>query len=516
MTNALFADVAARTLRGLLIPYGELSAPSVSNTAPVMFSKGTVEIPADPSALNVNRLHSQFAFVARFTKVEDTDAGVVAHFAVPTGDDGDTLLLEAADPDVSKRPRLSAEVAGLVRDGERAVKAKLTGAAFVPHGAFASAALFSIAPDEADSIKTAVDAAVAEALAKLTTPPPAAPEPPTQQQGANMTAAAIPPGLNQPSAPAADTTTANGLFAALAYAGKTKDNSVLEAFAKGSDALFSISTIQQSGPSSVTIGADTQTPQYLQELWARRPYERRFVPLFNHANLTSMKVIGWQWDPAKEPAVASYSGNTAEIPSNAVDTIPVTIDATRIAGGHKIDRKYIDFGDTGVYESYLSKMTESYSRVSDLEVLAQAVTFATDVTAGTVPSGVAAGLAGVVDGALAIIATENSPSFAVVSPELWREITLTSKNDVLGYLSASMGLESGDLAGFRIIPGPVGAGLVLVGAKEAMTVHELGGVPIRVEGIDPHHGAIDPALFGYLAKVPNNTAALALVDTAAE
>jgi hypothetical protein len=226
-----------------------------------------------------------------------------------------------------------------------------------------------------------------------------------------------------------------------------------------------------------------------------------------------MKVIGWKWDPTKEPAVAAYAGNTAEIPSNALDTIPVSIDAERIAGGHKLDRRYIDFGDTSVYASYFAKMTESYSRVTDLNVLADAVAGATAMDADTVPDGIAAGLAAVVDGALAVIASENSPSFAVVSPELWRDIALTSKNDVLGYLSASMGLEGGDLAGFRIIPGPVGTGLVLVGAKEAYTVYELGGVPIRVEGLDPHHGAVDPALFGYLAKVPNNAAALALVDT---
>ena len=85
--------------------------------------------------------------------------------------------------------------------------------------------------------------------------------------------------------------------------------------------------------------------------------------------------------------------------------------------------------------------------------------------------------------------------------------------DVLGYLTASMGLESGDLGGFRIMPGAVGTGLVLVGAKEARTIYELPGVPIRVEGIDPHHGAIDPALFGYMAQITNNAAALALVDT---
>src|SRR5690606_16001202 len=115
----------------------------VSKTEPVMFAKGTVEIPSDVSALNANRLHSQFAPVARFTAIEDTDAGIVAHFAVAKTEDGDKLLAEASDPDEAKRPRLSAEIRGLVRDGVKAIKATLTGAAFVPQGAFASAALFS-------------------------------------------------------------------------------------------------------------------------------------------------------------------------------------------------------------------------------------------------------------------------------------------------------------------------------------------------------------------------------------
>src|SRR5690606_33961448 len=137
----------------------------VSKTAPVMFSKGTVEIPADPSAMNANRLHSQFAPVARFTKVEDTDAGIVAHFSVANTPDGDSLLLEASDPDEAKRPRLSAEIKGLLRDGANAVNAALAGAAFGPQGAFASAALFSIAEEEADDTEDKITAAVKAALA---------------------------------------------------------------------------------------------------------------------------------------------------------------------------------------------------------------------------------------------------------------------------------------------------------------------------------------------------------------
>jgi len=511
--TALFADVEARTLRGMLIPYGELSNPSVSGTDPVMFAKGTVEIPADVSALNANRLHSQFAPVARFTHVEDTEAGVVAHFAVAKTEDGDRLLAEASDPDISKRPRLSAELRGLVRDGAKAIKAALTGAAFVPQGAFQSAALFSLADDEADRIKEAVEEAVEAALEKLKTPEASPAEETPKEETMTAAAAVVPAGLNPPAEPKKEAT-ANALFAALAHAGTTKDNSVLESLGiNGADALFAISNIQHSGPSSVTIGADVQVPQAINEIWTRRRYERKFVPLFQQAALTSLKVFGWKWDPAKEPTVAAYSGNVAEIPSTAVDTIPVTADARRIAGGNKLDRRFIDFGDQSVYASYFDKMTESYGRVTDLDILGQAVSGATTVTPGTAPEGVAAGLAAVVDGALAVIAAENAPSFAVVSPELWRDIALTGRNEVLGYLNASFGLEEGSVGAptFRIIPGPVGTGKVLVGAKEAMTVYELPGVPIRVEGLDPHHGAVDPALFGYLAHIVNNAAALASV-----
>lgn len=509
MTTALFADVQARTLRGLLLPYGELSSPSVSNTAPVMFSKGTVEVPADPSALNANRLHSQFAPVARFTQIEDTDAGIVAHFAVAKTEDGDMLLAEAADPDEAKRPRLSAEIKGLVRDGANAVKAVLTGAAFVPQGAFASAALFSIAADEAADIETTIAAAVKAALAEHIQTNDTPSEEPTQKEDImTASAAVVPDGLTPPVGPTTGLSV-NSLFAALSNA-RTNADALKDADKLGE--LFAISTIQHSGPSTVTIGADVQVPQALGELWKRRAFQRKFAPLFNQSSLTSMKARGWRWVDAKEPVVASYTGNTAEIPSNAVDTEEVTVDAQRIAGGHKLDRRYLDFGDQSIISSYFDHMTESYARVTDAAVLAAALAGSTALTSSVAPpTGVATGLSAIVDGALAVIDAENTPAFAIVSSELWRAIVLTPHDSILGYLSASLGLEEGSTAGFRIMPGAAGTGKVLVGAKEAMTVFELPGVPIRVEGIDPHHGAIDPALFGYYATLVNAAKGLQLV-----
>lgn len=522
--TALFADAETRTIRGLLLPFGELSRTSSSQTAPIMFSADAVELPADPSIVTLNREHSQFAPTGRATSLEKTPTGIVAEFAIARTPEGDALLAEAQHPDPAARPKLSAELAGIVRRGATAVRAKLTGAAIVARPAFPSAGLFSeleeiideledqtseIAPEERDALVAAVTETVLEAL--KTSDPETPDQTPDMEEEPDMTASA--PTTLHPTSTPADQTSATGLFAAIARARQTGDRTLLESYADG-DGTFALGSVQHAGPSGATIGADIQQPAYIGQLWKRRSYTRRFWDLFNTAALTSYQVHGWRFVDGKEPAVAAYAGNNAEVPSAAVDTEPVTADARRIAGGHRIDRRFTDFSDQGFWEAYFDAMVESYARVSDLDALSTAVTAATAVTPGTVPTGVAAGLAAIVDGALAVIAEENTPSFAVVSSELWRDIVLTGRDEVLGYLSASFGLEEGSTAGFRIIPGPVGTGNVLVGAREARTVYELPGSPIRVEGLVPGNGAIEPALYGYIADVTHNAKALSLVTVA--
>jgi hypothetical protein len=505
--TALFADAATRRVRGLLLPFGEVSRRNLTDTDPIMFGPGTVTLPPDLTVFMLNRMHSQVHPVGRGVELTETAEGIVAEFQIAAGPDGDATLDDISSGRVKA---LSAEVRDMVRDGVKAVRATLTGAALAPPGmgAFAGAGLFTLAPDEAATLV----AAIAENVAAVTetpadTDPATTPAADNQEGQFAMPNATVPAGVTAPveNTPARS---ASALFAATAYAGQSKDSSLLEQFADLGD-LFTIATVQHSGPSAVTIGADVQVPQALQELWDRRPFQRKFAPLFNQQALTSMKVYGWRW--ATSPVVASYAGNTAEIPSAAVDTTPVTADAVRLAGGHRLDRRYSDFGDQGIIESYYRHMTESYARVSDAAILAAAVAGATPVTGGDYRSGMAAGLAGVVDGALAVIASENTPTFAVVSPELWRDVVLTGATEVLGYLTASLGLESGDLEGFRIIPGAVGTGTVLVGAKESMTVFELPGVPIRVDALAVHNASTDAALFGYYATLVNNAAALAHV-----
>lgn len=521
--TAVFADADKRTIRGLLLPFGELSNPAADGTAPIKFSAGVVELPADPEIVALNAEHSQFAGRGRAVEIVETERGIEAEFAIGRTPEGDDIMKRAADPDPAKRPRLSAEVTGLVRRGQEAVKAILTGAAVTVQGAFPSASFSAVGDavqvlDEAadpadldDATKTQlvedVTAAVLDALATDT------PDNTDTPEGTTMTAS-VPRTLRRSSATPQDPTSLNGLFAALAVAGRSGDKSGLEAYL-GGEAAFAMANINDAGPAGATIGQDIRQPAYIGQLWARRKYQRRFWDLCGTAPLESFEINGWKFVEGKEPTVAAYAGNGAEIPSNAVDTEPVKETARRIAGGHDIDRRFVDFPDQGFWEAYFEAMLESYLRVSDLDALAALVSKATVVAPGAVPAEVAPGLAAIVDGALGVIATENTPSFAVVSAELWRDIVLTGKNEVLGYLTAAFGLEEGGLEGFKIKPGPVGAGKVLVGAKEARTMYELPGSPIRVEGLIPSKGQIEPALYGYIGDVTHNAKALSLVTVAA-
>lgn len=523
MKTALFADLSTRTVRGLLLPYNEMSRRSVT-TDPVMFAKGDVALPRDPEIVTLNEGHSQFAPVGRAIELTETDKGIEATFKVANTPEGDDLLLRAAGADESKRPRLSAEVADLVRRGNRAA-ARLTGAAIVPVGAFASAGLFELADGEEEQIEDAVEEAVEETVPQVSdeainqiadavieklndSADPGEDNTNTEGEFA-MTNARIPAGVKAPTAPKK---TASALFAAIA----SKDFDAMKAFSTPeSPAMFAIEGLQHSGPSTETIGADTAQVGYLGEIWDGNPYERKFWGLFDTKPLTSWKAVGWKWDPANAPEVGSYAGNLAEISSNALDTIPVEVTAQRVAGGNRLDRRYLDFNDQEVIASYFSKLAEHYARFTDAAALAAAVTAAgsdLDVSSTSYPYGSPVAIAAIIDGALQVLSEEATPSFAVVSPELWRDIALIGRNDVLGYLQAGFGLESGSVEGFKILPGAVGTGKVLVGAKQGLQVFELGGSPIRVDALAVHNGAMDGALYGYYATLDSGLG-LSIVDT---
>lgn len=482
-------DADSRTLRGILLPFGETSRKSTSGHV-AHFEADDITLPRDVSVISINRRHNRHDPVGRATVLEKRTEGVYAEFRIADTDEGDAYLNEERD---SLR-KLSPEVL-FASDNKHA---RLTGAALVTEGAFASAGLFEIANEDEE------EKPAAEVADETPDADPAQEEEETTN-GEVMTSVV-------PDAPGATPVVkddAAALFAAVANANANPD--ALEPF-RNAGALFAVNQIQETGPSGRTIYTDTYTPAAIGELWSKQAYSQRFMPLISSANLTSTTVRGWRW--VQGPEVADYAGNLAEVPSNVVDTEPVTTEALRLAGGHKIDRKFYDFNDQAVIESYFRLQTEDVARKLDAKALAAITSAATVTTPGTVPSGVAKGLAAIVDGALSIVGTENRPSFAIVSPELYRDIALTKDNDKLAFLNAGFGLEEGDFASFKIVPGNIGTGKVIVGAREAVTFYVLPQTPIRIEGLDIHRGGVDVAVFAYYASIVNNAAAVRSVTVA--
>lgn len=493
----LKATADPRVKSGLLLPYSEFG---ITSKGKVMASAGALKLAEKARLLTLE--HSDKLGVAEFEGFEELEDGLhcsVRYLDTPLGN------AALAEFDAGTRSGLSVEVDDPVIRAGKLMGGIIGGGSQVETPAFPSARLaaaeLGVAPDEGETSVTIDGEKVAARVEITTVKPEPAPEP--EAEPANL-AASEPKETEMPAvsvqnaalvaAQAPKDTSASKLFATFAEAGRTRMNAAL------SDIV----------PADVVGMADTQ-PQYVGELWSGRAYERRIIPLFNHASLTSFKIAGWKW--TTKPEVAAYAGNKTQIPSNAVETEPAEVEATRIAGGHDIDRKYRDFSNSEWWEAYFRAMTESYARVSDETVAADIMAAATPVTHGTVPSGVAAGLVYVVDGALAILdATKTVADFALVATDLWRTMLFTRADDALVYLNAALGFEDGTAATFRILPEPsLDPGTVLVGCKAAATVHELPGSPIRVEAIDVAKGGIDSALFGYLGTNVHDAEGLALV-----
>jgi hypothetical protein len=250
----------------------------------------------------------------------------------------------------------------------------------------------------------------------------------------------------------------------------------------------------------------TQT-QFAGELWSGVAYQRRFVPLVNRLPLTSYNVNGWRW--VVKPAVAAYAGDKAAVPSNAATTEAVTTEAERLAGAHDVDRKFRDFGDTGFFESYYRAMTESYSLLSDLALVADLETAATAVAGGPFAS-LSAGIVA----AILAMPDDVIPEWVIAGKDLLPDAMAVTSANKPAYLELRLNLTRRDGSE---LDGRLGVdfasqlnGQVLVGARQAATFYELDPTPIRVEAVNMVNGGVDPGVFGYYATIINKATALQL------
>lgn len=521
-----------RTVRGLLVPYGEATVEA--HAYPARFARGSLTIPADVSHLNVNLHHNRDYPVARFTSVEDTDAGLLAEFAIARTPEGDDFL---AQYKAGTLRRLSAEVRDIVRRGIDAT-ATLVGAAFVSQGAFASSALFALdstpvnpTPIESDPNDMpplepvdgvlAVDATTLPESVAVTVEGETSTYTPEQEPEEDMPAATVPEAFSVRTSKSAQFSVSKlGDLIYAAREGKlTPEDFATEIKGQNGSSMFALSDVKLDGTGGIgaTVG---MLPQWIGEVWNAVNYRQQVLPLFNHADLTSLTINGFRW--TQKPAGGDWAGNKADIPSNTLTAQAVTSTAARYAVGHDIAREFVDFNVPGFFESYAAAVSEDYARWADAKVATAAVAGATTLagdalttlpgpTGGTIGSAASA----IIDGATALVTLGTLPDFALVAPALWKQLAKQPTNNVIGYLNASLGLGDGDLAGFTIRPSAsVAAGKVLVGARSAVTVYELPGAPIRIDALDLARGGVDKAAFGYLGTVVNDARGLQLVTAA--
>lgn len=528
-------DTEARTVKGLLLPWGETSRMSASQTQPISFERGTVTVPADISILTANRFHNQHDPVGRATSVEDTDAGLVATFSIARNPEGDEFLDQYKAGTIRK---LSAELAGIVRDGAKGVKARLTGAGFVTEGAFASAALFAIGDPEdvADKPSTEPKTTVDERTEKFTdedgktwnrkvttttvidgdtttvttkevlTEPELEPDPnPEEAQ-----VAPVPATLNA-SLEAKPEETANGVFELIRKMRAPMGDAEAETM------LAALADIKTSGTGALPASGVIQ-PAWLGEVWAERTYERRYWGLVKNGSITAQDEKGFRMDSAAE-LVQAYAGNKADMPTGTATTSLVSSTFQRWAVAVDIAREFFDIpGNREVIDAFVRRLFNSYARVTDKWALQQYVAAAgTAVSADVFPDGYNTSIGKLLQGINVINDTDVDASFVVVAPDVHKELLYTPKDKIPEFINLSAGFQSGTADGIQVVRdkfGVLSAGQVLVGSKDSAHVNEMaGGSPLTLDALDIARGGIDKAVHGYTQYLTEYTQGFVLLKT---
>ena len=541
----LTASLFDRIVTGLLLPFGEVGRTNIGKFA--IDGPGIIDIPNDVTVLQANLEHDQMEPVARMLTATETPFGIVATFQVGENPEGDALLAEIEEGKVTgKLKALSAEVKNVVIKAGKAVSGVLTGAAFVNTGAFPGARVMAAdtvddetiaeVDQDIEEVDTTTDAGVIETIedeytdengdiwtriitrtkvvdgdvvtidehVELT--PMAAetqPEQTTEEPPVDAPLNARVPETLKASATTVERkaeASVSEVFNMISQARQTGDRRLMAA----------LEDVAISG--SGAVGTATVVPQYVGELWNGRRFTRKVIPNLASAPLTSTTVTGWRF--TTQPAVAAWAGNKADVPSNAPVAESYSVALQRFAGAWDIAREFVDFNQTDVLEAMMGYAVDSYAKQSDNYVLTQALTAVGAGTAvGTIPSGIAESLVKLVRGSLNVITQADAlPTFAIVATDVYEELALIQTNNALEFLSMSLNLEGGDMEGFKIVPhASLDAGDVLVGARDAITVMELAGSPIRVNALDIAKGGVDEAVFGYVAARIDSTDGLSRI-----
>jgi hypothetical protein len=481
------ADPGTRVLTYLLLPYGETGRTSLGAC---QVAQGVLTLPDAPESMVLNMEHEPTHPVGRGTSLTDTPTGLVASFAIANTTRGNDLLEEAA---AGLRTGVSVELADATIRAGHLTAGRLTGAGAVVAPAFVSAQL--VAADTPDPDTDPVPDTTEDAPAD-----PAQPEGDPVETTETLTAAA-PLGL-----PAVSTTPEPLTLSAV--------NRLLAAAGGGRRDRELMAALADIVPGDMT---EMSQPSWLGEVWAGNTYQRRIVPLLQSRPLTGLTAIGWQWDTA--PVGDDYAGDKAAVPSAVASTKAVNVTAARWAGAHDVDRAMRDFPNPEFWDAYWAAMAASYAKWTD----ALAITALDAVVANaTAADGIGIGVA-IADACLDVLDAGGVPNLVLVDRAAFR---VGATAEPLAFLSGALDLGNGSggigSVTLKVVAGltdgtTASDGVVVALDTNAVTFRELGGTPIRVEGVDLVNGGVDVGAFGYAAINVNSAAHVAkrAVDAAA-
>ena len=519
------ASSTGRIVSGLVLPWDQIGK---TTAGPLKIRRKAARVPADLMRCKLHLNHTgtpHHRVVGHAISADYREDGLYMSFRVAATEDGDRAMLDVTE---HVRDAFSAELAAIRRVGDDVFDSILTGVALVDTPAFDEARVLEVhasayhpIPTETPThtggnpmnIKALIKSLIADGLTEAEARAKAkliyGDEADTVQLDDEAPA-------DGAAADGADGAADEGESAAASYTPRAavvpqrvRERSAAPAEISLSQAVDAVHAIQTGHAADVAHAAltnitnssmvDATPPQWLGELWSGRSVPRRIIPLMGHRPLTSWRIQAFKW--TQRPAVAAYAGDKNEIPTNAVAIAPYEAEATRWAGGHDLDRKFYDFGDREILDSYWRAMNESYAVVTDANAADWIVANAT--AAGTAPDLFQAILTGqsAVEDALNVGA-----DYVLANPADKLSLLSITAANAPAYASL-FGVNFNAVVWTKRVP----AKTVVVGAKAAATHYELPGSPLRVEAEHLSHGGRDAALFGYTALTLDNGAGLVKV-----
>jgi hypothetical protein len=473
-----------RLIRGIVCPYGTYGNTSAGR---YRVAPDAIRVPGDVRRVKLFRGHDRDRPVGYATTAEVAAGGLTMDFRAAGTPDGDAALLEAAE---GVRDAFSVELDDVTLDGDTITDARLTAVALVPLPAYADARVTEVAaslPEGSTMTEPTPDPA-----------PEPQPEPEPTPPEVEVEAAAAPAVLRAAARP-------TQLRPVTARPSARGVHEVAQLLASWTANPQDPAVAAALADITYTGFAGALTPEWLGELWSGSRYARQIVPLISSAPLSSYRYTGWQW--TTPPRGGPYAGDKAAIPSNTPVIGPVSLQASRWAGGNDIDRAWIDFNDTEFLDSYAREMADDYAAFTDDDCLAQLLAGATAMTATNLTDAI-------IDAVLQVGLARLVPTFVLVSPNLLKAYAaLTTQNTppmllaLLGNLNAETLLTST----YHSMPDNT----LLVGARGAAEFRELAGSPLRFDALELARGGVDRAFFGYYRTFVRKPAGIAKVTVTA-